>query len=245
MNPHSQTLVQQPTVLHNHAWYDAWGNTDASVPAPQLGTENKLRYTGEALDPGTQLYYLGARYYDPSVGRFVTRDPLPASPHSSRSANRFSYAFNIPVNYKDPSGLSSVPNSTSAVLDSWTANLLSANISQSFAGPTRTSALSLSGMPQTYLTAPSPPTDEQRIQKRWQELQQQDQTLNQCTNAGCVISSRYSLSATRTSRRHATLRAVLYRLSYNYKRNEYRTCEIPRCGYLRESARRCSIGRLL
>jgi hypothetical protein len=35
------------------------------IPDPQLGTRNKFRFTGEALDPGTQLYYLRARYYDP------------------------------------------------------------------------------------------------------------------------------------------------------------------------------------
>jgi len=56
--------------------YDAWGQTDLTAPGPQLGTKNKFRFTGEALDPGTQLYYLRARYYDPSVGRLNSRDPI-------------------------------------------------------------------------------------------------------------------------------------------------------------------------
>jgi hypothetical protein len=50
------------------------------------------------IDADTGLYYLRARYYDPSIGRFLTQDPVPA-------VNLYAYVGNNPVNYVDPSGL--------------------------------------------------------------------------------------------------------------------------------------------
>jgi RHS repeat-associated protein len=55
--------------------YDTWGNPLLNI-SDSVGTKNKFRFTGEALDPGTGLYYLRARYYDPSVGRFLSKDPF-------------------------------------------------------------------------------------------------------------------------------------------------------------------------
>lgn len=43
--------------------YDAWGNS--ILPEPPT---NPFRFTGEAFDALTGLYFLRARYYDPSVG---------------------------------------------------------------------------------------------------------------------------------------------------------------------------------
>ena len=79
--------------------YDVWGNALLSI-SDDVGTKNKFRFTGEALDPETQLYYLRARYYDASIGRFGEKDAL------MNSANRFSYSLNNPVRFIDPTGLS-------------------------------------------------------------------------------------------------------------------------------------------
>jgi RHS repeat-associated protein len=48
--------------------------------------------------PGSELYFLRARYYDPETGRFLGRDPLPF-------VNRYTYVGNNPVLLTDPSGL--------------------------------------------------------------------------------------------------------------------------------------------
>jgi len=86
--------------------YDTWGNSLLSV-SDFVGTKNKFRFTGEALDAGTQLYYLRARYYDPSVGRFVSRDPTVGFPgYVSPQLNRYLYAGNDPIRNIDPEGLS-------------------------------------------------------------------------------------------------------------------------------------------
>ena len=48
--------------------YDPYGKTVYSY-----GTEEiSYQYTGQELDPETGLYYYGARYYDPELGRFNT-----------------------------------------------------------------------------------------------------------------------------------------------------------------------------
>ncbi len=50
--------------------YDAFGNT--LVEEGEIN--NPIRYSGEYLDEETGLIYLRARYYDPSVGRFISED---------------------------------------------------------------------------------------------------------------------------------------------------------------------------
>ncbi|MBI2724142.1 MAG: RHS repeat-associated core domain-containing protein [Chloroflexi bacterium] len=61
---------------------------------------NDFRYTGQQDDRSANrgLYYLRARFYDPALGRFLTRDPMPF-------VQRYAYVGNNPVNLNDPSGL--------------------------------------------------------------------------------------------------------------------------------------------
>ncbi len=61
-------------------------------------------FTGQRLDDKTGLYYYGARYYDPSLGRFLTPDTIVQSPGNPQTFNRYSYANNNPVNNIDPDG---------------------------------------------------------------------------------------------------------------------------------------------
>ena len=46
----------------------------------------------------------GARYYDPSTGRFITQDSYPGSKADPISMNRYAYASDNPERYADPSG---------------------------------------------------------------------------------------------------------------------------------------------
>jgi RHS repeat-associated protein len=50
-------------------------------------------------DPETGLQYLRARYYDPSTGQFLTRDPL-----ETQTGEPYAYAGDSPLNNTDPSG---------------------------------------------------------------------------------------------------------------------------------------------
>ncbi|MGW5006296.1 RHS repeat-associated core domain-containing protein [Streptomyces parvulus] len=65
------------------------------------GTNQPYRYTGTYLD-SSGLYKMGARYYDPQLGRFTQPDP------SGKESNLYAYAAGDPVNRVDPSGLLSL-----------------------------------------------------------------------------------------------------------------------------------------
>jgi RHS repeat-associated protein len=54
------------------------------------------KYTGQMLDDSTGLYFYNARYYDPSLGRFLRPDPM--------TYDHYMYVGNNPINRIDPSG---------------------------------------------------------------------------------------------------------------------------------------------
>ncbi len=62
------------------------------------------KYTGQEFDPESGLYYYGARYYDPVLGRFISADSLGARLGQPQSFNRYSYVLNNPLRYTDPTG---------------------------------------------------------------------------------------------------------------------------------------------
>jgi RHS repeat-associated protein len=77
--------------------YDSFGKLTAST-----GTlTNPFQYTSREFDSETGLYCYRARYYAPSVGRFIAEDPslFPGT------VNVYRYTLNDPVNMVDPSGL--------------------------------------------------------------------------------------------------------------------------------------------
>src|SRR5262249_55212614 len=65
---------------------------------------NPYRYDAQRLDAATGLYQLRARFYDPSIGRFLTRDTAEVSGGAVRELNRYAYAHDAPVDLTDPSG---------------------------------------------------------------------------------------------------------------------------------------------
>lgn len=59
------------------------------------------RYTAQRWDTESGLYYYRTRYYSPSLGRFLTTDPI----GYGDGLNVYAYVGNDPVNSNDPSGL--------------------------------------------------------------------------------------------------------------------------------------------
>ncbi len=66
--------------------------------------EEAFQYTGKLLDEATGLYYEGARYYDPTTGRFVTEDSVVGSTSDPQSLNRYVYARDNPMKIIDMNG---------------------------------------------------------------------------------------------------------------------------------------------
>jgi RHS repeat-associated protein len=63
-----------------------------------------FRFTGQRIDASTDLYYYGARWYDPVVGRFLQADTIVPNPGNPQSLNRYTYVLNNPLRYTDPTG---------------------------------------------------------------------------------------------------------------------------------------------
>jgi RHS repeat-associated protein len=75
--------------------YDAFGNEVNSTGT----TPNNYLYRGEQYDADLSLYYLRARYYNPTNGRFLNVDP-----QASEGQRRYQYAAADPVDGMDPTG---------------------------------------------------------------------------------------------------------------------------------------------
>jgi RHS repeat-associated protein len=75
------------------------------IPTQTTGSIQPFGYTGEQRDAETGFYYLRARIYDPTVGRFLQRDRERGTPDNPLSLHRHTYVENDPINRVDPSGL--------------------------------------------------------------------------------------------------------------------------------------------
>ncbi len=91
----------------NRMSFGAWGERQKSDWKPGNPTENFLTsngFTGHDQLDSHNLIHMGGRVYDPNLGRFLSADLYVQSPYDSQSYNRYSYTFNNPLSYTDPSG---------------------------------------------------------------------------------------------------------------------------------------------
>ena len=91
--------------------YEPWG---AVIGKPG---HNGIGYTGHVMDGLTGLTYMQQRYYDQSIGRFLSVDPVVADATNGVNINRYKYAANNPYRFVDPDGRQERP-ATPATLPS-------------------------------------------------------------------------------------------------------------------------------
>jgi RHS repeat-associated protein len=77
--------------------YDSFGNTTNSSGS----LTNPFQFTAREFDAETTLYYMRARYFDPTTGRFLSEDPLGPE---KEGPNLYVYVGNNPIMSVDPLG---------------------------------------------------------------------------------------------------------------------------------------------
>ena len=101
-------LLGSPILSTNAAGATLWKETYQPYGAPHVKSVGKVGrqtgYLGKPYEEATGLSYLGARYYNPMLGRFLSIDPVGIVPSNIHSPNRYAYANNNPLTYKDPRG---------------------------------------------------------------------------------------------------------------------------------------------
>jgi len=101
---------QSASALSSTRVYDAWGAVVSSTGthAGRFGHGGAYGYQSDSND----LQLLGHRFYDPNMGRFLTRDAI------KDGRNWYAYGENNPLKHTDPTGLN--PDSTPAIVNNET-----------------------------------------------------------------------------------------------------------------------------
>ena len=83
----------------DHIVYDSFGNT---VSQTNSADAMLMGFDGYVYDAETGLYYANARYYSPTLGRFISQDP---SGFTAGDSNLYRFVGNHPTYSVDPTGL--------------------------------------------------------------------------------------------------------------------------------------------
>lgn len=81
--------------------YRAFGDT-IGVTA---NIKTDIQYTGHRIDSDNGLINMQARYYDPKLSIFISPDPIIPDMLNQQALNHYSYVYNNPLVYNDPTGL--------------------------------------------------------------------------------------------------------------------------------------------
>ncbi len=80
--------------------YDPFGN----VIEKTGDANNNILFAGYQYDPETGMYYLNSRMYDPITARFLQEDTYTGVGSDPLSLNLYTYCYNSPLKYYDPTG---------------------------------------------------------------------------------------------------------------------------------------------
>ena len=102
-------LLGSPVVATNSSgqvlWRESYRPYGERITNDVNSGANKIWYTTRRQDSETGLVYMGARYYDAVVGRFMGVDPKGFDEANIHSFNRYGYANNNPYRFHDPNGM--------------------------------------------------------------------------------------------------------------------------------------------
>lgn len=96
----TRNLSDNTSVITDSYYYEAFGDLLAS----EGNTANDYLYSGEQFDAHLDNYYLRARYYNSSYGRFTQMDNWQGVGTNPITFNKYIYGNDDPLNFTDPTG---------------------------------------------------------------------------------------------------------------------------------------------
>ncbi|HEV7661207.1 MAG TPA: RHS repeat-associated core domain-containing protein, partial [Allosphingosinicella sp.] len=97
-------ITNGSAVVTNVNTYDEYG-------IPGSGNAGRFQYTGQMWLGELGMYHYRARFYSPTLGRFLQTDPIGYGP----GMNLYAYVRNNPVNFTDPLGLDQADNDVEVI----------------------------------------------------------------------------------------------------------------------------------
>jgi RHS repeat-associated protein len=81
-----------------------WSGTPSAADLTTIAATTRRGYTEHSMLDNLNLTHMNGRVYDQMLGRFLSADPFIPEPLNTQSYNRYSYVFNNPLSFTDPSG---------------------------------------------------------------------------------------------------------------------------------------------
>ncbi len=107
------TITDESGTILQSMSFSAWGErrlpanwNDMTLPTvrQQMDGYTNRGYTGHEMVDAFGIINMGGRLYDAALGRVLQADPFVQDPSNTQSFNRYTYVFNNPLSYTDPSG---------------------------------------------------------------------------------------------------------------------------------------------
>lgn len=86
-----------------------WDGAPPSADWQAFADTTRRGYTDHEMLDNVALVNMNGRVYEPTIGRFLSADPVHFPFGAGRAANPYSYVENEPLSYRDPSGLTPIP----------------------------------------------------------------------------------------------------------------------------------------
>jgi len=103
-------LSDEAGLVQEELAYDPWGKrrdpVSHATPDTLDGKIDNKGFTNHEMLDQLDLVHMNGRVYDPFVARFLSGDPVIQDPTNGQNYDRYSYVFNNPTNFTDPTGFS-------------------------------------------------------------------------------------------------------------------------------------------
>src|SRR4029079_4497697 len=107
-----EAITDGTLAVRDRQSYDLYGkqrNLNWTASTGPFSSVLNLGFAGHERLDAIGLVDMGARLFDPAIGQMLSADAAQPTSDNPQSYNRYSYAFNNPASYIDPSGNAPCP----------------------------------------------------------------------------------------------------------------------------------------